>query len=289
MRDSIVWLAHWAETKGGFAHAEETVTKAFDESVDWGAVIGYARQADVRNVLTSVGFTTLGAGFAFLSEITLVMILMFFILSEAHGTTSRAQAVQQAGGPDLTKLLSSATEIQKYLGVKTILSGIVGLLAGLWCWAFGLEYPSLWGVLAFALHFIPAVGALIAGVLPCLLALVKHGVGDATAIALGYTAINFIVGSFVEPTLMGRRFGVSTLVIVLSVWFWSWMWGAVGAFLAVPLTIMIKVALDNSKEFCWIGVAMSKKKVKKGEIILESPHVDESEILGAGATTEPPH
>jgi predicted PurR-regulated permease PerM len=287
MKISALSTARWLQSKG-VEHAEDTVRNAFD-TMDWSALIGYARSADVRNIVASLLGTTVGAVTTYLAELTLVMILMFFILSEAHGTTSRAQAVQQAGGPDLSKLLSSATEIQKYLGVKTILSAIVGALAGIWCWVFGMDYPLLWGLLAFALHFIPAVGALLAGVLPCIIALIKLGVGDATAIALGYMAINFMIGSFVEPILMGRRFGVSTLVIVLSVWFWTWMWNAVGAFLAVPLTIMIKVVLDNSDEFRWIGVAMSKKKVKKGEVILETPHVDESEILGAGASTEPPH
>jgi predicted PurR-regulated permease PerM len=288
LRNSAVSTAQWLQSKG-VAGAEDTVNKTFD-TFDWNAVIGYARQADVRNVVASVLGTTVGAVATYLSEVTLVLILMIFILSEAHGTTSRALAARQAGGPDLTRLLSSASEIQKYLGMKTIISAMAGLLAGIWCWIFDLEYPVLWGLLAFALHFIPAVGALVAGVLPCLVALVKHGPGDAAAIAVGFAAINFMIGNFVEPTLMGRRFGVSSLVVVLSVWFWSWMWGAVGAFLAVPLTIMIKVALEHSTEFRWISVAMSKKQVKKGEvIILESPHPDESDILGAGAATEPPH
>ena len=281
--------ALWLQKNGGVVGARDAVDKFFD-APDWRDFIGYARQADVRNILAPILGTIGGTVAFYVSEVMLVLVLMFFILSEAHGTTSRAHAVQQAGGPDLARFLSAATEMQKYLGMKTIISAICGLLAGLWCWLFGLEYPALWGLLAFFLHFIPAVGALCAGVLPCLLALVKHGGGDAAAIAVGYIAINFVIGNFIEPTLMGHRFGVSSLVIFLSVWFWGWMWGPVGAFLAVPLTIVIKVALDNSVEFHWIGVAMSKKKVKKGEVVLEtSPPPEDTEMLGSGAATEPPH
>lgn len=284
MADSV---AQWLQ-KNGVVGAEDAVNKFFD-APDWRDFIGFARQAGVKDILNSV----VGVGgtvAVYMSEVALVLVLMFFILSEAHGTTNRAIAVQQAGGPDFSRFLSAATEIQKYLGMKTIISAICGLLAGLWCWLFGLEYPALWGVLAFFLHFIPAVGALFAGILPCLVALVKHGPGDAAAIAVGYIAINFVIGNFIEPTLMGHRFGVSSLVIFLSVWFWGWMWGPVGAFLAVPLTIVMKVVLDNSVEFHWIGVAMSKKKVKKGEVVLETaPPPDESEMLGSGAATEPPH
>ncbi len=288
LRSSATSTAQWLQTKG-VTGAEDSVNKAFD-NLDWNAVIHYSREENVRNVVASFIGTTVGAVATFLGEVTLVLVLMVFILSEAHGVTSRALAAQQAGGPDLTRLLSSASEIQKYLGMKTIISAMAGVLAGVWCWIFDLEYPLLWALLAFACHFIPAIGALVAGVLPCLVALIKHGPGDAAAIAVGYAAINFMIGNFVEPTLMGRRFGVSSLVVVLSVWFWSWMWGAVGAFLAVPLTIMIKVALEHSTEFRWIAVAMSKKKVKKGEVILETPNpVDDADILGAGAATEPPH
>lgn len=275
--------AHWLEQQG-VKGAEEQVLKAFD----WQAIIGYARNADVRNLVADWLGVAVGTAVTLIAQILLVLVLMFFILSEANTANSRAQAIHQAGGPDLRGLLNSASEIQKYLGVKTIISAICGVVAGLWCWLFNLDYPILWGIVAFVMHFIPAVGALFAGILPTLLALVRLSLGDAIGIAAGFFAINFTIGNFLEPSLMGRRFGVSTLVIVLSVWFWGWMWHGVGAFLAVPLTIMIKVVLENSEEFRWVAVAMSKKKVKRGTVILETPELDESEMLGGGAATEPP-
>ena len=272
--------AKWLE-QNGVVGAQKSAQQAFD----WQAIIRYVKLDDVTSTIRA----TVGTVASTLSEATLVLILMIFILVEARGITSRVQAIHLAGGPDLSKLLNSATDIQKYLGIKTIISAICGVLAGVWCWVFELEYPILWGILAFCLHFIPAVGAILAGIPAVLVALVQQGFGSAVAVALGYLAINFTLGNFIEPTLMGRRFGVSPLVILLSVIFWGWLWGAVGMFLAVPLTIMIKVMMDNSPEFRWMAVAMSKKKIKAGEIVIETAEMDEDEMLGAGAATEPPH
>ena len=229
-----------------------------------------------------------GTAFSVIGQMAVVFVLMFFILSEARGTRSRVQAVSDNRGPNFSALLQSTTEIQKYLGAKTILSALCGLLAGTWCWLFNVEQPALWGIVAFIMHFIPAVGALLAGIPPVLLTLVHQGPGQAVGVLIGFAAINFAVGNFIEPAVMGRRFGVSTFVIILSVWFWSWMWHGVGAFLAVPLTIMLKVVLENTQEFRWIAVAMSKKKVMRGEVVLEMAPLNEDEVLGAGAATEPP-
>jgi AI-2 transport protein TqsA len=281
VNDTAVWL----ESKG-VAGAKKAAEQAFD----WQAVIRYVRQDEVQKLLTSTVGATVGTVSFALSQVTLVFILMIFILTEARGITSRVQAILAAGGPDLSKLLNSATDIQKYLGIKTVISAICGILAGLWCWVFELEYPILWGILMFVLHFIPAVGAIFAGIPAVLVALVQQGTGTAVAIAIGYLAINFTLGNFIEPTLMGRRFGVSPLVILMSVLFWGFVWGPVGMFLAVPLTIMIKVVMDNTEEFRWLSVGMSKKKVTQtGEIVLETSYMDEDEMLGGGAATEPPH
>ena len=276
MADGALWL----EGKG-VKGASDAV-----EKLDWSAIFQYAGTQNMMKMLNS----TWDLLSSMVKEITLILILLLFILGEARGVTSRVLAVQQAGGPDLTKLLASASDIQKYLGIKTVISAIGGVLCGIWCWGLGLDYALLWGILAFLLHFIPAFGAILAGILPTLLALVQFGPGSAIAVAVGYLIINFALGSLIEPTMMGRRFGVSPLVILLSVLFWGMLWDAVGMFLAVPLTIMLKVVLENTDEFRWLGVAMSKKKVVKGgEIILETDALGDAEMIGGGAATEPPH
>ncbi|MFK7911914.1 MAG: AI-2E family transporter [Akkermansiaceae bacterium] len=190
----------------------------------------------------------------------IVLILLVFMLSEARMFARRFESIVEAKGPNLQRMLSATRDIQKYLGIKTMISIATGGLAGLLCWAAGVDFPLLWGILAFAFNYIPAVGSIIAGIPPVILALLMHDVKHAIAVACGYLVINGFLGNFMEPALLGRRFGLSTVVVVVSVLFWGFLWGPVGMLLAVPLTMMMKVALDNSYELRWLGVAIGQSK-----------------------------
>lgn len=257
-----------------------------DQMWDWQ---GLGNNQNIVQGLTTIMGSTVGTAASVVSTTTVVMILMVFILMEAVGTRGRLAAVKMAGGPDFGQLLESASDIQKYLVIKTSISIVTGFLAGVWCWMFDLPYAVLWGIVAFLMNYIPAVGSIMAGVPPVLLALVTNGFGSAFGVMLGYLGINTALGTFLEPLLLGRRFGASPLVIVTSVIFWGWMWGPVGMFLAVPLTMMVKMMLGHSDEFRWMAVAMAKKKVKKGEVVLMADfdlEGEESELLGGGASTE---
>jgi len=189
------------------------------------------------------------------------MLLTVFMLSEARMFGRRFNAICEARGPNIQRMLSATKDIQRYLGIKTLVSLLTGFLAGVLCWSVGLEFPLLWGILAFALNYIPAIGSVIAGIPPVMLSLLVTGDWKhAVIVASGYLLINGFLGNFLEPTLLGRRFGLSTLVVVISVIFWGWIWGPIGMLLAVPLTMLVKVAMDNSADFRWIAVAISKEE-----------------------------
>lgn len=206
------------------------------------------------------GTGVLGRVLGFFGTSFIVLLLTIFMLSEARMFGRRLEAISLARGPDLARMLSATKDIQRFLAIKTAVSLVTGLLAGLLCWAAGLDFFILWGILAFALNFIPVIGSLVAGVPPMILALLVAGVPNAILVAGGYLLINNFLGSFVEPMLVGRRFGLSTLVVVVSVMFWGWLWGPLGMLLAVPLTMVLKVILDSSEEFRWIGVAISSEQ-----------------------------
>lgn len=278
-------LGTWLESVGATG-AKEMLGGMFD----WNTFIGWATQQDVMSNLGSFGISTFGTLATLLASLIMVLIVMMFILMEAHGTHSRLQAVNLSGGPDFTGLMRSASDIQKYLGVKTLISVLTGLLAGFWCWFFDLHYPLLWALLAFLFNFIPAVGSTAASLPAIAEALVQHGPGTAIFVAIGYGGINFCLDNFVQPTMLGNRFGISPLVVILSVIFWGWLWGPLGMFLAVPLTMVLKVLLDNNSEFQWISVAMAKKKVRHGEVEVAGYdlHLNEGETIGSGASTEMP-
>ena len=223
----------------------------------------------------SFGTDVVGRVVSFLGTSLVVIILTIFMLTEARMFGRRMDAVCEARGPNIQRMVSALKDTQRYLGIKTVISLVTGVLAGTLCWAAGLDFYPLWGILAFALNYIPVVGSFIAGVAPTVLALLVKTPADAVVVMFGFFLINTFLGNFVEPMLMGRRFGLSTLVVLLSVMFWGWLWGPIGMLLAVPLTMMVKVILDNSEEFRWIAVAIGKESNRPTE---------ESRILTEGAS-----
>lgn len=237
----------------GISDAQEKINVVVNNNVANLQNIRFERIWDV-----GAGVVWRVAGFLGTSLITL--ILTVFMLSEARMFGRRLEAISLARGPNLARMLSATRDIQRFLAIKTGVSLLTGVLAGFLCWMAGLDFFVLWGILAFFLNFIPVIGSIVAGILPTILALFVAGVPNAVLVAFGYLLINNFLGNIVEPMLVGRRFGISTLVVVISVLFWGWVWGPLGMLLAVPLTMVLKVILEGSDEFRWIGIAISAEQ-----------------------------
>lgn len=239
----------------GVPDAQEKIDEAVNNNV-----------ANLQNIrfekIWDVGTGVLGRVVGFLGTFLITLVLTVFMLSEARMFGRRLEAISLARGPNLSRLLNATKDIQRFLAIKTAISVVTGVLAGFLCWIAGLDFYILWGILAFFFNFIPVVGSIIAGVPPTILALLDSSAGlpNAVLVAGGYLLINNFLGNFVEPMLVGRRFGISTLVVVISVLFWGWLWGPIGMLLAVPLTMVLKVILESSDEFRWIGVAISAEQ-----------------------------
>jgi len=122
---------------------------------------------------------------------------------------------------------------------------------------FKLDYALLFGFLAFLLNFIPNIGSFIASVPALLLSTLELGIVETLFMATGYVIINVSIGNFLEPKIMGKSVGLSTFVVFISMVFWGWVFGSVGMFLSVPLTIVIKLAFDNSEKWQWISILLS--------------------------------
>jgi AI-2 transport protein TqsA len=210
--------------------------------VDTASVTGMLDPGQVLNVvvgLLSGVATMISIGF-------LVVLISAFMLFEAADILDRRQTVLPTKLRD--HLARVGREMQIWLWVKTVISLGTGLAAGLWVALLGVEFALLWGLTAFALNYIPTIGSIVAAVPPAVIALILFGPLQAGLVVLGFVAINIAFGNFMEPLLMGRRIGLSPLVVVLSVFFWGWMWGPVGMLLSVPITMTIKIALENSSE-----------------------------------------
>jgi len=238
---------------------EEQAEATVDQYLNAENVQAYVSNIDAQKWL-NLGWGTLGTIASFLGTTFIIILLTVFMLNEAKMFGRRLDAVMAARGPNIQRMVSASKDIQRYLGIKTLISAITGGLAYLLCWSMGVDFPELWGMLAFALNYIPAIGSVLAGIPPVLLAILTRDLQSGLLVAGGYLLINGFLGNFLEPTLLGRRFGMSTLVVVLSVIFWGWVWGPAGMLLGVPLTMLLKVALDNSVDFRWIAVAISKEE-----------------------------
>ena len=158
--------------------------------------------------------------------------------------------------------------VNNYMAMKTLVSLFTGTLVAGFVFIMGLDYPLLWGLLAFALNYVPNIGSIIAAVPAVLLAIIQVGIVKAMIIAAGYVVINLVMGNVIEPRFMGRGLGLSTLVVFLSLLFWGWILGPVGMLLSVPLTITVKIALDSREESRWIAVLLgpeviSERKMKQ--------------------------
>jgi len=185
-------------------------------------------------------------------------VLMVFILAEADKFTAKVEHMAALRGPNFRLFRDTTRQMQRYLVIKTLASIATGLLAWLTCASFGLEFAVVWGLIAFLFNYVPTIGSLVAAIPPIILGVIQLGFWQGFGIAMVYLAINTVIGNFIEPAVMGRGFGISTIVVILSVLFWGWLWGPVGMFLAIPLTMMFKVMVDSSDDFRWVGVAMSK-------------------------------
>lgn len=214
-----------------------------------------ARLLDLSAIVELVTGTLKGLA-AIATRIFLVVLIMVFILGESSALPAKLQLAFRLGSNGLGRLLKAQREIQHYLAIKTGISLVTGLAAGCWVWLLGVDFPLLWGLVAFLLNYIPNLGSIVAAVPPTVLSLVEGGLGPALVMALGYLVINVTFGNLLEPHLMGRRLGLSTLVVFLSLIFWGWIWGPVGMLLSVPLTMSFKIAFENTKDLRWVAVLL---------------------------------
>ena len=189
-----------------------------------------------------------------MSFLTLVVLAMIFMLPEMVGFRDKLAAALGPESATTKNFQVIVDEIEHYLELKTVVSAATGLLIGVWVAVLGVPFPLLWGLVGFLFNYIPNLGSIFAAIAPVLLTLVQYGSGRALLVAAGYLAINLFLGNVIEPRLMGRGFGLSTLVVILSLIFWGWLWGPLGMLLAVPLTVVLKIALTNSDKLNWAAV-----------------------------------
>ena len=203
--------------------------------------------------LVATGLNSLGN---VLANGFLIAMTVIFMLLEATSIPTKLRSIVGDRASSMTPFENFISNVKNYMAIKTLVSLGTGILVAVWIFVMGVDYPLLWGLLAFALNYVPNIGSIIAAVPPVLLAIIQVGFFKAMIIAAGFIVINVAIGSIIEPRFMGRGLGLSTLVVFLSLLFWGWVLGPVGMLLSVPLTITAKIALDSREESRWIAVLL---------------------------------
>jgi AI-2 transport protein TqsA len=201
--------------------------------------------------------STLLSGFGnMLSNAFLILLTVIFILLEASSFPEKLHAAFGSSNGSLGKFDTFIAKVNSYMVIKTWMSLATGALVAIWLFILGVDFPLLWGILAFLFNYVPNIGSIIAAVPAVLMAVVQQGPMTALLAAGGYVAFNIIIGNVIEPRFMGRGLGLSTLVVFLSLVFWGWVLGPVGMFLSIPLTMTVKIALSNNQETQWVSVLL---------------------------------
>ena len=191
-----------------------------------------------------------------LTNAFLIIMTVIFILFEGASMPAKIQRALPQSETAMQQLSSIMVGVKQYLGLKALLSLLTGIAVVVWLAATGIDYPVLWGLVAFALNFIPNIGSIIAAVPAILLALIQLGPGEALLTATGYMLINMVIGNMLEPKLLGKGMGLSTLVVFVSLVFWGWALGPVGMLLSVPLTMILRIGLDADPRTRWMAIIL---------------------------------
>ncbi|HEV8241293.1 MAG TPA: AI-2E family transporter [Thermoanaerobaculia bacterium] len=234
-----------------------------DQLVTWGESRGMpaARWVeeglfDAASIVDLIG-GTLKSVVSVATGLLLVVTIMAFILLEVAIFPAKLQAALGNRVQPLWRYARIRLEVQRYLLMKTVVSVVMGVLTGLGVWAIGLDFPLLWGLVAFVFNYVPNIGPVIAAVPALLLSLLTLGIGRTLLIAGLFVALHLGLGNILEPQLFGRRLGLSPLVVFVSLLFWGWVWGPVGLLLSVPLTVIARIVFENSRELRWIAVLLA--------------------------------
>jgi len=234
----IATFISWLREKGVNIPAEE-VSGAFHP----GWVMNLA--GDILSTLSSV-----------LTNALLILLAVVFILLEAADFPKKLRLVLKNPERSLSAIEKFSQGAKRYLVIKTLISAAEALAIWLWLLILGVDYAVLWATLSFLLNYVPNIGSIIAALPAVLLALVQLGVGSALLTVLGFVVVNIVLGNLIEPKVMGKGLSLSTLVVFLSMVFWGWVLGPLGMILSVPMTSLVKIALESYKDTRGVAIML---------------------------------
>jgi predicted PurR-regulated permease PerM len=209
-----------------------------------------------------VHFMTILLGFTaeLVSTAFVTLTFLLFFIAEGRSLFQRLQRSAPADNPQILRLATFGQSVIRQFGLRAIVNAITGAGFALVLYLLGIDYAALWGILTFFLSYIPYLGIIIAGAPAVILAFAEFGLSRALLVVLALAVINLSAENILSPALMGRGLNVSPAVTIVSFMFWTWLLGGPGAFLAMPLTLLIIALLDSFVETRWLAQTMTLRK-----------------------------
>ncbi len=214
----------------------------------------FSNLVNSKQIMSFVSTIMQSMGSMFTNSFVVLFTIIFMLLESTHFKDKIAYSAGNSGA--VLHIHKITSQIKEYMILKAVISLFTGLVVWIALVIIGTDYAFLWAVIAFLFNFIPNIGSIIAAIPAVLITLVQLGAVSSIIVASLYIAINVIIGSVVEPRVMGKGLGLSTLVVFLSLIFWGWLLGVVGMLLSIPLTIMVKIMLDDNEKTKWISVLL---------------------------------
>ena len=215
--------------------------------IEPGKAFGYA-----TDFLSEIG--------AMLGDSLLILFVVMFMLFEMNSFPVKVKVIEKLEGSSLNFFTKIADSLRHYLAIKTVISLFTGVLITISLLIIGVDYPLLWGMIAFLLNYIPSIGSIIASVPAMMLALIQLGFSGMLWTGISFLAVNTLMGNILEPKVMGSGLGLSTLVVFISLIVWGFVFGSIGMFLSVPLTMTIKIILEQNSRTRWFAILLGTEK-----------------------------
>jgi len=231
----------------------------------YGMHISFSKISNLFDISKAMNITaTLLAGLGnFMGNAFTIFFLTVFLLLEIDSIGVKTELSFQHSKNSYSYLNSIIKNIRHYLTIKTLTSLFTSILIWISLIVIGVDYAIIWALIAFLLNYIPNFGSIIAAIPAVLFSLIQLGYHGAFLTTVVFITVNMIIGNIVEPKMMGKGLGLSTYVVFVSLLFWGFVLGTAGMFLSVPLTMAIKIILEQNPKTKWIAIFLGSEQEAK--------------------------
>ncbi len=258
IREYPKYAARFVELNEQFT---ESMQQRFEISVNLSEDINW--QGALRDYLVLVS----GSFMQFITSFVVVLIFLIFILLERPFFKYKlAHAFGEETGKQIGRIIEHINQqVGRYINIKFFISLATGILVYFFLRIIGMDFALVWGVLAFLLNFIPSIGSTIVLIVTITMGVVQFypHVGKIVAVALSMSGTQLFIGNILDPRIQGQRLDLSPFLILFSLIVWGWIWGPVGMFLAVPITVVIQIVCFNIPALRPISILMGGGKMPK--------------------------